>query len=230
MADALIETIWRTRHRSTVASSSSADALARIGPAQAGAPVVLADFADNPGGGGYGDATRLLGAMLAAGLEQAAFATMYDPEVASACHSAGVGAEVNLRLGGKIDTRYGEPLLVHGKVVSLSDGRFDLEGPMMQGTPIAMGPTAVLNANGVDIVVTSGRFQALDRGYFRHAGIEPSEQRVLAVKSAHHFRAAFGPIASDIYVVDDGGGLTSRNFKELRYTRVRRPVFPLDLD
>jgi len=93
-----------------------------------------------------------------------------------------------------------------------------------------MGPTAVLNTNGVDIVVTSGRFQALDRGYLRHAGIEPSERRVLAVKSAHHFRAAFGPIASEIHVVDDGGGLTSRNFKELQYTRVRRPVFPLDLD
>jgi microcystin degradation protein MlrC len=63
-----------------------------------------------------------------------------------------------------------------------------------------------------------------------HANIDPRDKNVVAVKSAHHFRAAYGPIASEVIVVDGGGGLTSRNYKELTYTQVRRPVFPLDLD
>ncbi len=229
MAEGLMETIWASRHRSTVETLTSREALARL-DARAGAPAVLADFADNPGGGGYGDATRLLGALCGAGLVDAAFATIYDPQAARACHAAGLGAELSLQLGGKVDPRYGQPLAVTGTVAALGDGRFDLEGPMMAGTPVHMGPSAALRVGGVSIVLASRRYQVYDRMFFRHLGIEPGGQRVLGVKSAHHFRAAFGPLASEILVVDDGGGLTSRNFKELHYERVRRPVFPLDLD
>ncbi len=229
MAGRLVAQIWASRHRTTVQTVTSHEALARLG-AGAGAPAVLADFADNPGGGGYGDATRLLRAMCSAGLERAAFATVYDPQAARACHAAGVGAELTLSLGGKVDPRYGEPLTVTGTVRSLGDGRFDLEGPMMAGTPVHMGPSAALQVGGLSIVLASARYQAYDRMFFRHLGIEPEACRALGVKSAHHFRAAFAPIAGSVAVVDDGGGLTSRNFRELRYRRVRRPVFPLDLD
>ena len=155
---------------------------------------------------------------------------LYDPEAASACHAAGIGAQLNLSIGGKVDPRFGEPLAVSGTVRALGDGRFDLEGPMMAGTPVDMGPSAVLRVAGVDIVLASARYQAYDRMYFRHLGIEPASRSVLAVKSAQHFRAAFAPIASRIEVIDDGGGLTSHNLKELNYTRLRRPVYPLDLD
>jgi len=78
-------------------------------------------------------------------------------------------------------------------------------------------------------VVTSGRFQVYDQMFFRHARIDPLLKSVVAVKSAHHFRAAFEPTASEVIVVDSPG-ITSRNFKELKYTNVRRPIFPLDLD
>jgi len=78
-------------------------------------------------------------------------------------------------------------------------------------------------------VVTSGRFQAYDRQYLKHAGIDPAEKSVVAVKSAQHFRAAFAPIAREIVVVD-GGGLTSANFKELPFEKLRRPIYPLDLE
>jgi microcystin degradation protein MlrC len=229
LAQALIDDLWASRRRSTVNAVSSAQALATIAGTP-GAPVVLADSADNPGGGGYGDATRLLGAMCRAGLQRAAFATVYDPAAARACHAAGIGAELSLAVGGKVDARYGEPLALTGSVRALGDGRFDLEGPMLAGTPVQLGPSAVLRVGGVDIVLASARYQAYDRMFFRHLGIEPGECSVLGVKSSHHFRAAFAPIASRIDVVDDGGGLTSYNLKELRYARVRRPVYPLDLD
>ena len=99
---------------------------------------------------------------------------------------------------------------------------------MAKGTSIDIGPTAVLGFGGIDVVINSNRHQVLDLACFRHAGIEPEAKRVLAVKSAHHFRAAFAPIASRIVVVDEGAGLTSRNYRTLPYRNVRRPVFPLD--
>jgi len=89
---------------------------------------------------------------------------------------------------------------------------------------VASGP------GSIEVVVTSGRFQAYDRQYFLHAGIDPAAKSVVAVKSAQHFRAAFAPLAREIFVVDGGGGLTSANFKELPFEKLRRPIYPLDLD
>ncbi|MGY9063434.1 MAG: MlrC C-terminal domain-containing protein, partial [Rhodospirillales bacterium] len=133
-------------------------------------------------------------------------------------------------IGGKIDPKYGAPIPVTGRVVAITDGSLKLKGPMMAGTEIQMGPTVVLRVGGIDIVMVSGRFQNYDTNFFEHANINPREKDVLAVKSAHHFRAAYAPIASEVIVVDSGGGLTSRNYKELNYTKLRRPVFPLDLN
>ena len=99
---------------------------------------------------------------------------------------------------------------------------------MSKGVKVKAGPTAVLIVNGVEIVITSRRYQVYDQNFFKHAGMDPANKKIVAVKSAHHFRAAFGPIARDIVVVDEGGGITSRNFKMLPYKKVRRPVWPLD--
>ncbi len=229
MADGLIAEIWDKRQRTTVDTVDNETAMAMVKQAApADHPIVLADFADNPGGGGYGDATGLLKGMLDAGLQDAAFATIYDPRSVQTCIDNGLGARVVVELGGKVDPGYGAPLSLSGTVSAVTDGTFVLDGPMMAGSRIDMGPTVVLRVDGVDIVITSGRFQAYDLKFFRHARIEPTAKKILAVKSAHHFRAAYGPIASTIIIVDGGGGLTSRNYKELPYRKVRRPVYPLD--
>jgi microcystin degradation protein MlrC len=234
IAEALMAEAWDKRHRLTIQTVSVAEAMAAVKPVGSGAgPVVLADYADNPGGGAYGDSVGLLAGMIAAGLENAAYATMYDPEAAALCARAGAGAAVALTLGGKLDPRFGAPLQVTGTVTRLTDGRLTFDGPMNAGVSVDMGPTAVLEiASGlgtIEVVVTSGRFQAYDRQFFLHAGIDPAAKSVVAVKSAQHFRAAFAPIARDIIVVD-GGGLTSANFKELPFEKLRRPIYPLDLE
>jgi microcystin degradation protein MlrC len=238
IAEALMAEVWDKRHRLTIQTIGVAEAMAAVKAAGPGGgsgpgPVVLADYADNPGGGGYGDSIGLLGGMIEAGLENAAFATLYDPEAAALCARAGEGAAVALTLGGKVDPRFGAPLQVTGKVIRLTDGRLTFDGPMNAGVAVDMGTTAVLEvASGpgsIEVVVTSGRFQAYDRQFFIHAGIDPAAKSVLAVKSAQHFRAAFAPIARDILVVDGGGGLTSANFKELPFEKLRRPIYPLDL-
>jgi microcystin degradation protein MlrC len=239
IAEALIQEIWDKRRRHTIQTVSVAAAMAAVAAAGPGAgpaegPIVLADYADNPGGGGYGDSVDLLGGMIAAGLENAAYATIYDPEAAALCTRAGAGAEVTLGLGGKVDPGFGAPLEVTGTVERLTDGRLTFDGPMNAGVAVAMGPTAVLaiasGSGSIEVVVTSGRFQAYDRQYLEHAGIDPAEKSVVAVKSAQHFRAAFAPLAREIIVVDGGGGLTSANFKELPFEKLRRPIYPLDLE
>ncbi len=230
IAELLMDEVWEKRHVSTITTVSADEAIAAARQHLGGKPVVLADFADNPGGGGYGDATGVLGAMIAAGFENAAFATMCDPAAVQILTEAGVGGEVGLELGGKVDPRYGAPLNVTGRVQAITDGTFRLDGPMIKGTVIRMGPTAVLRVGGIDIVVTTTRNQVVDQQYFKHAGIDPATKSVLGLKSAHHFRAAYGPIAAAVFVVDDCGGLTSRNYRSLPYRNVRRPVYPLDLD
>ena len=231
IAEAIVAEIWKRRNRITIAPVTPAEAIARIAELGPGdKPVVLADFADNPGGGGYGDATALLAAMIEADLKDAALSMLFDPEAVEACIAAGEGAQIDLALGGKIDPEYGAPLQVTAVVKAITDGVFRYEGPMSQGALGENGPSVRIAIGGVEVCISSRRAQALDRQHFRHFGIDPENKAVLAVKSAQHFRAAFEPIARAVIVVDGGGGLTSRNYRDRIYTRVRRPVFPLDLE
>ena len=231
MAEGLSAYIWETRHRTTVQHLSVAEAVARAkAKGRPRAPVVMADFADNPGGGGYCDTTGLLRGMIEAKLENAAMSALYDPESAAACHKAGLGATLALKIGGKVDPTYGAPIEAQATVTHLSDGKFQIEGPMFRGLSVDMGPTATVKVGGVEVVLSSRRFQNYDRNFFRVGGIEPSERSVLAVKSMQHFRAAYAPLASEILVVDEGGGITSHDLKKLEFQHVRRPVWPLDMD
>ncbi|MBX9593582.1 MAG: M81 family metallopeptidase [Roseomonas sp.] len=162
-------------------------------------PVVLADTQDNPGGGGHGDTTGLLAELIAQRAEGAVLALINDAESAAACHAAGEGASLPLSLGGKSD---GVPLAVQARVLRLTDGGFMCTGPMAGGNWADLGPTALISpAPGIRVIVTSRKMQAYDQALFRHVGIEPSAQRILALKSSVHFRADFQPIAEAVLVV-----------------------------
>jgi microcystin degradation protein MlrC len=226
-----VQHLWDTRHRQTVRFFTAAEAVAIArAKGRAGAPVVLADFADNPGGGGYGDTPGLLRAMIEAKLENAAFSPFYDPGSAAQCHAAGAGKTIALKLGGKIDpAAFGGPIEVRAEILKVFDGRLVMEGPMLAGVPFQLGPSAVVRVGGIDIVLGSRRVQNFDQQYFKAAGIEPRDRAVLGLKSMQHFRAAYAPIAGEIVVVDEGNGCCSERFGRLAYRHVRRPVFPLDL-
>ncbi|MCW5731952.1 MAG: M81 family metallopeptidase [Alphaproteobacteria bacterium] len=173
-------------------------------------PVVLADVQDNPGAGGTSDTTGLLRALVEAGARGAVLGVLTDPEAARIAHAAGVGAEIELALGGKA-YREGDPPL-HGRflVERLSDGRFLCTGPFYGGTRADLGPSALLRIGEVRVVVATRRMQAADQEIFRHLGIEPSEQKILALKSSVHFRAHFTPIAEEILPVEAKGCFVDR--------------------
>lgn len=160
-------------------------------------PVLIADTQDNPGGGGHGDTTGLLKELIAQRAEGAVLGLINDAESAATCHAAGEGATVSLSLGGKSD---GAPLAVEARVLKLTDGRFMCTGPMVGGNWSDLGPSALIGIGGVAVIVTSRKTQAYDQALFRHVGIEPAAQRILALKSSVHFRADFQPISSAVVI------------------------------
>ena len=183
-------------------------------------PVVLSDQGDNPGGGSPCDGTLLLKPLLDAGATNAAVAVIADPEAAAQAIAAGVGAEVTLTIGGKRDTLHGAPITVTGIVRNITDGMYRNKGPMGTGVQMDMGPTAVFDVNGVEILLTTKRVQPTDLEIFRSQGIEPTEKQILMVKSNVHFRAAFTPIAAEIIDVDTPG-LTTNHLDQIPYQRLR---------
>lgn len=181
-------------------------------------PIIIADTQDNPGGGGHGDTTGMLAELIAQGAQGAVLAIINDPETAAAFHKAGVGATLAAKLGGKSD---GASLDVTAKILKLADGRFVCTGPMGKGNPRNLGPTALVEvAPGIRVIVSSMKVQASDQAMFRLLGIEPSECKILVLKSSVHFRADFEPIADKVIVGVAPGPVTADSsvfpFKYLR--------------
>jgi microcystin degradation protein MlrC len=191
-------------------------------------PIVVADYADNPGGGAYGDGTNLLQALLNVKVSNACFGALIDPEAAKHLHTHQVGETVSIRLGGKTDPRIGgAPLSLTGVLKLLSAGEYTGDGPMIGGLKKTWGPTAVLEVDGIDILIASFSSQILDLQQFRTFGIDPAIKSVVALKSMQHFRAAFEPIAAKV-IVCDSGALCTPDLRKLPYRHVARPIFPLD--
>jgi len=188
---------------------------------------VIADGTDNPGGGGYNDTTPVLRALLDARIENVAFGTIYDPGAVQQAMKAGVGAEIEVALGGHTDVSMGAPVKARAVVKMLSDGSFKNDGPMNAGVETSMGPTAVLRIAGIDVVTISNRIQTIDLQVFLSQGIDPTAKSVLVVKSVQHFRAAYGPIAREVVLVDSGG-ICSPDISRLKFSKLRRPIWPLD--
>ena len=199
-------------------------ALAHPGPK----PLLICDPADNPGAGGAGDSTLLLRRLLEKGVQNACI-SLCDPAAVAACAALGVGGEVELDLGGKLDPTHGRPLRVHGRVRLLSDGRYRNTGLLWTGAAGNLGKTAVLVTEGVDVLVSERPNGAMDPAVFTSNGVDVSRQSVVAVKSQIFAPRSYGDLVAETIVVD-GEGWATTDFTKLPYTRVRRPIFPLDPD
>jgi microcystin degradation protein MlrC len=204
--------------------AAEAVAEARRLAANASKPIIIADTQDNPGGGGHGDTTGLLAELVRQRAAGAVMCLINDAESAAACAAAGEGGSVELSLGGKSD---GLPLPCSARVLKLTDGRFTMTGPMGAGNPANLGPCALIDVDGVRVMVTSHKVQALDQAILRHVGVEPSQCPIVVLKSSVHFRADFGPIAERIIVGVAPGPVVADpavlNFRYVRPDVRRRP-------
>jgi microcystin degradation protein MlrC len=232
-AETIADDIWARRFETITTFLSIAEAAAICAAHDSSndrqkGPIVVADYADNPGGGAYGDSTNLLRALLEAGVSNACFGALIDPEAARELHTRKVGDIVTVSLGGKVDPAIGgAPLQLTGRLKLLSNGNYVGDGPMIGGLRKSWGPTAVLAVDGIDILIASLSSQVLDLQQFKAFGIDPAAKSVVALKSMQHFRAAFAPIAARI-IVCDSGALCTPDLASLPYVNVTRPIFPLD--
>lgn len=227
-AQSVARAVWEARSEFLPGSLTPAEAITAA-LAVEGGPVVINDTADNPGGGSPGDGTHLLRAMVEADLQNACFGFIYDPEVAEQARQAGVGATIQVRLGGKTDTLHGEPVAVSAYVKALTDGRFRLTTPMWRGMQVDLGTCARLQIGRVDVIVTSQRQQTLDDEVFLLHGIDVRRYKIVALKSSSHFRAGFNHLAKAI-ITADSPGATTLQVQVFPYQRIRRPIWPLDPD
>lgn len=167
-------------------------------------PVILADVADNIGGGSPGDGTALLVELLAQGAE-GAVVSLADADFARTAHQLGRGGTLEGEVGAKTDRLHGEPVPVRGRVVELSDGGYRTEGTWQTGRSFSMGLTAVLEVEGVTLQVMERPTPPFHREHLTSVGIDPASASIITAKGALAWRSAYGDVAARVIEVDTPG-------------------------
>jgi microcystin degradation protein MlrC len=232
ISDRLADEAWQRRREFVYELEPLSDSVARAGKLSEG-PILLIDHADNCASGGTQDTMAVVAEVMRQGLNDVAVGAIRDPEAVQKLIESGVGSNVTLALGGKMDMPsigcQGEPLEVSGRVRLISDGDFVVQGPMMTGVTMHMGKTVVLDTGSIQFVIIENNHEPFDLEMFRSVGIEPTAKQYLLLKSRIHYRAGFKPIAKHI-VECSGIGVTGSNYSQFKFEKVRRPIYPLDLD
>jgi microcystin degradation protein MlrC len=188
-------------------------------------PVVIADPADNAGAGAPSDNTDILRHLIDSKVENACLGPIWDPIAVRICFDAGLGAKVGLRFGGKIAPTSGQPVDAEVEIIGLMRNARQTFGPAQ----IPVGDCAAVRVGGVDFVLTTNRTQATGLELFTNLGINPSQKKIVVVKSTSHFMATYGPIAKKVVYVESSGPLCN-DYRKVPYTKVERPIWPLDQD
>ena len=229
----LAQTVWQQRTRFVSRLTPLPDAVrAAVDAGTSGTPLILADVADNPGAGGGGNTVRLLDALLGAGAQGVLLGVFTDAALAQEATALGVGARFTARFNrDSHDALFAVPYRHAARVLALADGRFVGRRGMVKGSQQEMGCSALLDLGGVRVAVISNRQQLLDPAQLEVLGVDLADVRTLVVKSRGHFRAAFDEFAPPTRILEvDCPGLTTPNLKSLPWTRLPRPVYPIDED
>jgi microcystin degradation protein MlrC len=191
--------------------------------ARAKKPVVVADTADNAGAGASSSTTGMAKELLKQKATNAMVLIAHEPEAAAAAHAAGVGATIEVTLGVHVEGPGQEPLHGPWTVVKLSDGEFVGTGPMLGDSPCKLGPTAIIQKDGVRVLVGSIRQQPLSRNTIRHLGVDPAKLGIIVVKSSVHFRNDFQDFAEEV-IVAASPGANPPDRRKLKYKRLPKAM------
>jgi microcystin degradation protein MlrC len=228
----LAEAAWDRRGR-FVAKLTPLEEATRLARDSA-VPLAFADVADNPGGGGRGNTMHILEAFHAAGVQGCIIGVIHDPLLAAEAHALGQGARFTARFNRPQGTLTAEdpfshPFAAEAEVVALSDGRVTGRRGIYGGTAMTLGATAALRIGGITVVVISIRTQCADPAFLEHLGLDIGAARCVVVKSRGHFRGGFDEFFGHDRIVEvDAPGLTSPILSRFAWTRLPRPVLPLD--
>ena len=237
LAQELAQDLWDQRERlKTVRPIHPIDAGVKMAMADPRQPILLVDLGDDPGSACPADSPAVLESLLRCGAQACAL-TIRDAEVVRAGLEAGVGAELNITVGGKIDQRFYQPLKVTGQVKSIDDGRYMICGPTHGGwgrevntetfSEANVGKRVVLRVGNKIDVIFSQRRTGKDRDFFKSAGILLEEKQILVVKSNQAHRASFDPVVAGTIELATPG-VSTVDYASLPYRHLRRPIWPID--
>ena len=219
----IAEGFW-ANHEKMQVPLVSLDQMARIAAADTRGTVGLVDAADATSSGASGDSNAILRKLMETGYPGRALIPMVDAPAVRMAFEAGVGATISTTLGGTLDPRRFSPLPIEAKVRLLADGRMRSES---FGEEWLAGPTAVLEAGGFTLVVSSRAVSLYDRSFFYAHGQDPRHFNAVVVKSPHCQQHMFADWCLEMVNVDAPGS-SSANLRSLGHTRCPRPIFPLD--
>lgn len=203
-------------------------AMARVSSHNLPKPMVLADVSDNAGGGAASDSTFILKSLLDRNIRDAAIGMIWDPGAVKLAFEVGEGAELDIRLGGKLGPQSGPPIDARATVLKLErDVSIEFGGERKSVGQI--GDAAALQIEGVTVIVNTKRTQCLSRDCFTKLGVDPSSKKVVVVKSMQHFHAAYAPIASEVVYVAAPGALVP-DWSLLPYQKVDKSQWPFVAD
>jgi microcystin degradation protein MlrC len=201
--------LWAMRHALHQPPLGMAEAMQRVAelpPLPGAGPIVVADMADNPGGGARGDSSFALQTVLALGIPNVALGALWDPGAVQLCFEAGLGSTLALRVAGKSGPASGSPVDLRVTVRALAEDH----AQTAFGARSPLGASAwVRTAEGIDLVLTSRCQQVIGTDLFTGLGIDLSGKHAVVVKSMQHFHAAFAPLAREVLYADSPGLLTA---------------------
>ena len=234
LAGDIAERGWKERQRFKKELTSLDDtvALAKANGEDALRPaLIFADVADNPGGGGRGNTTWLLRALIDAGVEGCLFGVFNDPALSRAAHEAGQGSGFDATFNSETESHFSKRFTAPVEVLGLHNGKCVGTRGIWAGRSLDVGLTALLKVGGVSLVVISNRKQCADPVFFEMFGLDVAAARSVVVKSRGHFRAGFAPYFDDVHTIEvDVPGLTSQVLSNFEFDRLPRPVYSLDED
>jgi len=201
----------------------------RLAMASDSPPVAIADTGDNIGGGTPGDGTALLREILNQGVDTA-FVPLWDPEAAITAAEAGVGSMVTLEVGGKSHSLYGQPVKITGKVRAVTDGVYLNRdwGGYWAGVVDNMGLSVRIDVDGITIVLNTIATSPNNIMHAKSIGVYPEDYRMSVCKGGLAFREAYKHPVVNSYIQSDTPGFSSSNLANFTYTKLRRPIFPMD--
>lgn len=227
LAREIAEAGWarRDRFRPTLTSLEAAVSLAT----STSTPLIFADVADNPGGGGRGNTMAILQAFHAAGVTGALVGVIHDPSLAQEAYDLGPGATFQARFNRDGGDDFSKPFAAPGKVIAVRDQPICGRRGIYANNTLEIGPSAAIALDGITVVVLSNRYQCADPMFLEAFGLDIAAARVVVVKSRGHFRGGFDEFFRHDQVIEvDAPGLTSPILSRFPWRHMPRPVLPID--
>ena len=228
-ANKIARMIWKSRERFfvVVKELTVEEALTRAREIDGGT-IIFSDSADCPSGGAGADSTYVLKKFVDLKLEFPATLTVTDPEAVKKCIEKGVGENITVEVGGKIDKDFHQPLSVDGYIKTISDGKYVYKRKFKYGQVENMGKTVVLVINqNIFLVITESRAITFDPEQFISLGISPEDMKIIVVKSPSPFRPNYEPFTKEIIMLKTPGSCSS-NLIGLPFKNIKRPMYPWD--